>query len=194
MPPPQIQRGHLTAEAKPSGRSRRTRAAARPSRGESRQVTWVYEQRAQAADGDGFLRCSLRRAEGESNPCARAEVGPHGATIGGETRGIEGKRRDMKPQVRGPFALIVPGREGASTGLENRCAGLRTRCFLRGSKGCSRSWEPVRIDDPCAHLLRPGEVRGGRLLGRWAAAGWLRLDEDGLVWRSRRLATKCARG
>jgi hypothetical protein len=51
------------------------------------------------------------------------ERGHFGATIGGETWGIEGNRRDAKRQVRGPFVLDVPGREGAPIGLENRWRG-----------------------------------------------------------------------
>jgi hypothetical protein len=57
------------------------------------------------------------------------EWGHIGATIGGETTGIKGKRRDTKPQVEGPFAPIAPGGERASNGLENR----KSRKGLPGS-------------------------------------------------------------
>lgn len=50
----------------------------------------------------------------------RLKWGRIGAVIGRETRGIRGKRRDAKPQLREPFALIAAGSETASIGLENR--------------------------------------------------------------------------
>lgn len=46
-----------------------------------------------------------------------------GATIGRETEGTEGYRRDGKPQVKGPFSFIAAGQEGAAIGLENRWRG-----------------------------------------------------------------------
>ena len=40
--------------------------------------------------------------------------------MAGKTVGIKGKPRDAKPQVKGPFVLVLLGREAASIGLENR--------------------------------------------------------------------------
>jgi hypothetical protein len=73
-----------------------------------------------------FQHQGRRRAIPPEQPSAmpdRIVWGHIGATIGRETRGIKGKRRDVKPQVTGHFTLIVPGHEGAAIGLENRLRG-----------------------------------------------------------------------
>jgi hypothetical protein len=86
-----------------------------------------------------------------------------GSVIGGETRGIDGVRRDAKPQVGGRIDLIAPGSKSGPIGLENRCRSLALCGFL--SPWRARSLDRGGFVDREPADRRPGQHQSRQPLG-----------------------------